>query len=594
MNHNTSSNRDISAIGVTNNDDNEIKIEISTSARLSNQHTNLRQRIHVNPAHRNMENRTNPTAMHLMAGSQAQANSIYQVRDARRASFLQAAAEGEDNYCQAHRGPHLGERTGNFSSALADPRQCGAQAQPKYHPDCGLLQVGSGSITNDTPLWNLDDVYDAPRMNNSPNPFQLPNQIQPIPANPVSHDRIIPAQTTNALPIKMVTLQVFHEAYLWGPKEKSRGSTSKAIGRRGARENLGCNFDKTDKKEMGPNHQITFDLNRVSPEDVINKMVAALDKVQHNLGTYLINILAPQSVTWFGVSLTPQSHFRNQKYNLFEIDEWNAFKALSDHLHKPSSAGLLVQMTDPDAQVATQRKKEIVGNCLGSWNTGKAIANSQPSNLASTSTLSQNLPSKITADLKDSLSKEGTDQARFKDPIDNKKWVVITPLKSRIWVDEIVLARREGRTDVDLHKPPPTPAFKTFLNGKPPPGYVEFPNNPLPVGFMASTQVPLVQIPSINPAPAQDDRIYQREYLGDINAFLNYAEIPETDVGIRTSLSSAHYTRWSDLKPSVDMNSTELKQIGIAPGDAGHLLASAVRYEGFLMAKLCALDAQKL
>lgn len=129
MNSNTSSNRDNSAFVVMdNNDDDEIEIQISNSARLSNQHTNLRQRIHVNPAHRNMENRTNPTAMHLMAGSQAQANSMHQTRNARHASFMQASADGAENFRQAHCDPQLGHheesvtpRAGNFSSVLADP-----------------------------------------------------------------------------------------------------------------------------------------------------------------------------------------------------------------------------------------------------------------------------------------------------------------------------------------------------------------------------------------------------------------------------------------------------------------------------------------
>ncbi|EGG04524.1 uncharacterized protein MELLADRAFT_108386 [Melampsora larici-populina 98AG31] len=181
-------------------------------------------------------------------------------------------------------------------------------------------------------------------------------------------------------------------------------------------------------------------------------------------------------------------------------------------------------------------------------------------------------------------------------PQESKKWCHMTPRKIKIWVDAIILARQEDRTDVDLWTPPKLPAFKTFLNGQLPPGYLEFPDNPPPVGFMAAAPAPLPQqpIPSATPAQLHNDRIYQHKYSGDMEDFLNYAEFPESDHTLRTRLSNAHYTRWSELKPSDDMNSQELKVIGIARGDANHLLASAVWYKEFLLAKLAKIDAQQL
>ncbi|EGG04412.1 uncharacterized protein MELLADRAFT_64828 [Melampsora larici-populina 98AG31] len=309
------------------------------------------------------------------------------------------------------------------------------------------------------------------------------------------------------------------------------------------------------------------------------------------------NVSHPQSVSWLGVSLTPKSFFRNPKYNLREIIEWNQFKNLSDHNTQPSSAGLLVQMANPDLDVASERRKEKVDSHISSWNTRQAVVNNQPSGSATAElTASENLLLNVTIKLKNILTKNGSEQCRFRDPQESKKWCHMTPRKIKIWVDAIILARQEDRTDVDLWTPPKLPAFKTFLNGQLPPGYLEFPDNPPPVGFMAAAPAPLPQqpIPSATPAQLHNDRIYQHKYSGDMEDFLNYAEFPESDHTLRTRLSNAHYTRWSELKPSDDMNSQELKVIGIARGDANHLLASAVWYKEFLLAKLAKIDAQQL
>ncbi|EGG00249.1 uncharacterized protein MELLADRAFT_53837 [Melampsora larici-populina 98AG31] len=252
-------------------------------------------------------------------------------------------------------------------------------------------------------------------------------------------------------------------------------------------------------------------------------------------------------------------------------------------------------MANPDLDVAAERRKEKP--YISSWNTQQAVVNNQPSGSATAElTASGNLPLNVTIKLKNILTKNGSEQFRFRDPQESKKWSHMTPRKIKIWVDAIILARQEGRTNVNLWTPPKLPAFKTFLNGQLPPGYLEFPDNPPPVGFMAAAPAPLPQqpIPSATPAQLHNDRIYQRRYSGDMEDFLNYAEFPESDHTLRTKLSKAHYTCWSDLKPSDDMNSQELKMIGIAQGDANHLLASAVWYEGFLLAKLAKIDAQQL
>ncbi|EGG08968.1 uncharacterized protein MELLADRAFT_84313 [Melampsora larici-populina 98AG31] len=229
-----------------NKDDDEIEIENPRQGRLAGQHAALRQQIRNDPSHCNMDQRLNPTATHLMAANQA------------RSTFMQAAAQGRENFEDSHRDPMLDHHrsTGNFSSALADPRQCGAQAQSKYHPECGILQSGSGSMTNDTPVWD----------------FNPPNRSQP--RNP----HIIPSQTSNELPIKMSTLRVFHEAYLHGPKDKPSASTSRAPSKR-TPEKLGWNCDKTKKEDTGPKHYITVDLNHSSPQKVIELIVTSLDRV---------------------------------------------------------------------------------------------------------------------------------------------------------------------------------------------------------------------------------------------------------------------------------------------------------------------------
>ncbi|EGG09670.1 uncharacterized protein MELLADRAFT_95114 [Melampsora larici-populina 98AG31] len=550
------------------------EIEILNSTRLTNQHANLRQQVHIDPAHRNMDHRCNPTATNLVAADQARAltNSIYQVREIRRERF--AAAQGVENSEIAHRDPMLDHReapihrTGNFSSALADPQQCGAR--PTYHPTCGLLQVGLGRLT-------------------VPSPPPKPHQVQ---MNP----RVIPDQRPTELPVKMVTLRLFHEAYFHGPKDTNRPSTSRSSSRK-ATEKFVWNCDKTDKNDTGPENCITIDLNHITPQAVIDLMVGSLNHLQAGLGTYLINVSAPQSVTWLGVSLTPKCHFRDQKYNLQNSIEWNSFKGLADHSTQPSSAGLLAQMANPDVQIAAAQRKEKRGNYLGSWNTQRAVVNNQPSgSAAALSITTENSPSVFTAALKAQLTKNGTEQCRYRDPIDNKKWSIMTPRKIKIWVDQIIAARNDGRTDVDIYTPPKEPAFKTFLNGKVPPGYVEFPNDPPPAGFMALAPTPLAPptFPLAAPTQVLDDCIYQKKYSGNMEDFLEYAEFLPSDTSLRASLSQAHYTRWSDLKPTTDMNLAELNRIGIPPGDASHLMACAVRYQGFLMAKLAAIDAQQL
>ncbi|EGG04615.1 uncharacterized protein MELLADRAFT_75152 [Melampsora larici-populina 98AG31] len=254
-------------------------------------------------------------------------------------------------------------------------------------------------------------------------------------------------------------------------------------------------------------------------------------------------------------------------------------------------------MANPELQVAVEHRREKVSGYIGSWNTQQAIAQNQPGGLAnSPPTNPEHLPSRVTAELKEILTKNGTEQCLLRHPTDSKKWTVMTPRKIKIWVDEIIAARKEGRNNITVDIPPPLPCFKTFIGGRLPPGYREFPNDPPPAGFMAAAPAPIVQneVTLIAPAQVIDDRIYQRKYSGTFEEFLDYADFPESDTSLRANLNTGHYTRWSDLKPGPDMNIAELKLIGIPPGNASHLLSSAVRYKKFLMEKLAALDAQQL
>ncbi|EGG00248.1 uncharacterized protein MELLADRAFT_93736 [Melampsora larici-populina 98AG31] len=129
------SNQSSSAIEANMDTDNEIEIANASQDCLINQHSNLRQQIHIDPSHRDLNQRLNPTATHLASGqARNAAHSIYKAREICRESFVQAAAQGRDNFWNDHRDPMFYPReepvrsTGSFSSALADPQQCGASA----------------------------------------------------------------------------------------------------------------------------------------------------------------------------------------------------------------------------------------------------------------------------------------------------------------------------------------------------------------------------------------------------------------------------------------------------------------------------------
>jgi hypothetical protein len=137
-------------------------------------------------------------------------------------------------------------------------------------------------------------------------------------------------------------------------------------------------------------------------------------------------------------------------------------------------------------------------------------------------------------------------------------------------------------------------AFKTFVNRIPPPGYVKFPDDPPPVGFMAITPGPSVhRSPALSSNIAEDDiRLYQKKYVGNIDDFLKFAEV-DHDSSLKESLSKAHFDSWSSLKPSPALTLDVLEKVGVSIGHANHLFNSTARYEKVLRAKLAALDAQE-
>ncbi|EGG06164.1 uncharacterized protein MELLADRAFT_106838 [Melampsora larici-populina 98AG31] len=139
-------------------------------------------------------------------------------------------------------------------------------------------------------------------------------------------------------------------------------------------------------------------------------------------------------------------------------------------------------MENPAIPAAAVENHMKVGVYLGSWEASQLNKDSGPVNTPPS--VEQKAPTNVQevfAHLKREhvVNHGGSDHVRFKDPKDSTEWIA---------------ACKEGQTNVDIYKPPLLPAFKTFVKGSiTHPGYVEFPDDPPPVGFMAIKPGPSAQ-----------------------------------------------------------------------------------------------------
>ncbi|KAH9814718.1 hypothetical protein DFH28DRAFT_1127222 [Melampsora americana] len=240
-----SSSAPTSSIGtrhsVANLTDTSNEIEVVSPARLASERAAFRHQIRVDPAHRNMDYRSNQA--HAIENAR---RAIEDARSVRRSSFIQAAAAGRQAL-QPHHDPHL------------DHRGSGDQAVPRVPTNISAQHYGAPVV------MNLDNLFGTPVHHGSQR--QLPSSL---PESRSTNQPAIPS-TPTVLPVNLVRLGVFHEAYLWGPKDIACTSTGKSK-RSSSKE--GWNLSKTNKAtDNKPNNHIVFDSNHTTAELVINLMI---------------------------------------------------------------------------------------------------------------------------------------------------------------------------------------------------------------------------------------------------------------------------------------------------------------------------------